>query len=393
MEKKNDFPFQRIVFGGGEGGGKSTALLEILELLIKIGYTPLLMPEIATQLFNMQIDFRSGSISLVEFQDSVVETTLALEKQLVKNAKRMYRNGKKPIVIYDRGLADSQIFISKDDYDQLLDKYNLTHDQVLTRYDAVFHMVTAADGAEEFYQSHGSRHQTPQQARDNDRALRKVWMGNQHFRLIPNPKTGWEGKLAHLKREILSFLGEPVPLERERKFLIPLSDLKKLKETESCHVLGIEQKYLLQDIAGEGFSKPRLRKLISLANDKETDLAYFLTKKRDTDNPEVRIEHSERLLKESYYAFEQLQVKDSKTIRKNRHFTLDHGKYFEIDHFLSLKLPEHENLPGIETALLEIELVDSETEEIRAPHWISRWVEVTDDPRYKNESLALSKNF
>ena len=51
------------------------------------------------------------------------------------------------------------------------------------RYNAVFHMVTAADGASAFYtlENNQARTETPEQAVDLDRRTQKCWLGHPHM--------------------------------------------------------------------------------------------------------------------------------------------------------------------------------------------------------------------
>lgn len=51
------------------------------------------------------------------------------------------------------------------------------------RYNAVFHMVTAADGASAFYslENNQARTETPEQAIDLDKRTQKCWLGHAHM--------------------------------------------------------------------------------------------------------------------------------------------------------------------------------------------------------------------
>ena len=56
------------------------------------------------------------------------------------------------MILIDRGLLDGSAFVSKDQWQCLMDDLGLTVPQIRdNRYDAVIHLVSAADGAEEFY--------------------------------------------------------------------------------------------------------------------------------------------------------------------------------------------------------------------------------------------------
>jgi hypothetical protein len=56
------------------------------------------------------------------------------------------------VILCDRGLMDGQAYVSDDAWHTVLDEVGTSPMQLRDkRYDAVIHMVTAADGAEEFY--------------------------------------------------------------------------------------------------------------------------------------------------------------------------------------------------------------------------------------------------
>jgi hypothetical protein len=65
----------------------------------------------------------------------------------------MARNeGAPAVVLCDRGLMDGSAYISEDAWQTVLDESGWTTvDLRDKRYDAVIHMVTAAEGAEKFY--------------------------------------------------------------------------------------------------------------------------------------------------------------------------------------------------------------------------------------------------
>ena len=97
-------------------------------------------------------------------------------------------------------------------------------------YDAVFHLVTAAKGAQEFYTlaNNQARTETAEQAAAMDDKLIAAWTGHPHLRIIDN-STDFEAKMKRLIAEIAAFLGEPEPYEIERKFLIEYPDIQWLE--------------------------------------------------------------------------------------------------------------------------------------------------------------------
>jgi hypothetical protein len=79
-----------------------------------------------------------------------MRTQLALEDIYVSYALQTL---KKPTVVFcDRGLMDGKAYCSVSIWQGVLDEIEKTEMQLREkRYDAVIHMVTAANGAEQYY--------------------------------------------------------------------------------------------------------------------------------------------------------------------------------------------------------------------------------------------------
>ena len=75
-----------------------------------------------------------------------MKTQMALEDTFVDIA----HNERKPAVILcDRGLMDGPAYIPNEIWQTVLDQYNWSHVSLRDkRYDAIIHLVTAAEGAE-----------------------------------------------------------------------------------------------------------------------------------------------------------------------------------------------------------------------------------------------------
>lgn len=82
------------------------------------------------------------------------------------------------------------------------------------RYDAVLHLVTAADGAEENYtlQNNATRTETVEQAVAVDCAIREAWLGSPAHRIVGNRGPGgFEGKMDLCVSSLSRQLGLPLP--------------------------------------------------------------------------------------------------------------------------------------------------------------------------------------
>jgi hypothetical protein len=89
--------------------------------------------------------------------------------------------GSPVVVLIDRGLLDGSAYISKENWQALLDDMGVNIVMLRdNRYDGVMHMVTAADGAEKFYASlnNEARYESVAEAVEKDKRLREAYMGH-----------------------------------------------------------------------------------------------------------------------------------------------------------------------------------------------------------------------
>lgn len=152
----------------------------------------------------------------------------------------------KAVLLFDRGLLDSRAYVTEDEFAKYAGIHNLNEDVIRSSYDAVFHLVTSADGAEEYYGKETNifrREESLEKAREVDTDVMAVWTGTPHLRIIDN-STDFDTKLNRLLKEVVAFLGIPKPLEIERKFLIEYPDIEFLNSIKTCRRIPITQAYL-----------------------------------------------------------------------------------------------------------------------------------------------------
>ena len=89
------------------------------------------------------------------------------------------------------------------------------------RYDAVVHMVTAAEGAEEFYNySNSARFETVEQARERDYKLRDAYLGHHRYMIVDNESKSFEDKISKAINLISSSVGLPTDISIFKKYLV-----------------------------------------------------------------------------------------------------------------------------------------------------------------------------
>lgn len=355
----------KIVITGGPCGGKSTAMSWIQEYFTKIGYTVLFVPETATELITGGVTpWNCGSNT--NFQKCIAK--LQLEKEAVFERAAHTMHSEKVLIVCDRGFMDNKAYMCDAEFALVLEDIHCNEVELRDNYDAVFHLVTAAKGAEKFYTTANNfaRTETVEQAATMDDKLISAWTGHPHFRVIDN-STDFENKMRRLIKEIVTFLGEPEPYEIERKFLIKYPNIKWLENNPNCQKVEIIQTYLTSFNGDE----IRVRQRGSNGN-----YVYFKTiKKQVTDLKRVEIES--KISCEEYLTLLMEADTSKHQIRKNRYCLTYNNQYFEIDVYPFWQ----------DKAIVEIELSE-ENADIDFPAEIKVIKEVTGDESYKNATLA-----
>lgn len=362
---KRKMEMTKIVITGGPCAGKTTAMSWIQSNFTKLGYTVLFVPETATELITGGVaPWTCGSN--VEYQKCQMKLQLEKEKIFAQGAASM--PAEKILIVCDRGALDNKAYMTGLEFSCVLEALGCSEVELRDQYDAVFHLVTAAKGAEKFYTTanNAARTETVEQAAALDDKLIAAWTGHPHLRIIDNA-TDFEDKLKRLIAEISAFLGEPEPYEIERKFLIEYPDVPALEKLPNCQRVEIIQTYLTAPEGEE--SRVRQRGI-------DGSYIYFQTTKKKVTGLK-RVEVERRLSKDEYLRLLMDADPSCRPIRKTRYCLTFDNQYFEIDVYPFWK----------DKAIMEIELA-SENAEIRFPAQIRVIKEVTHDDAYKNASLA-----
>ena len=355
----------KLVLTGGPCAGKTTAMSWIQSNFEKQGYKVMFIPETATELITGGLAPWDLSTAY-DYQKMVFKDQITKEDIYMECAKKMGYD--KILIVCDRGLMDNKAYMNEEEYQRVLRDFNISKSKIMDRYDAVFHLVTAAKGAEEYYNlDNEARTETVEQAVAIDDKTINAWTGHPHFRIIDN-STDFDEKMRRLMKEISNVLGEPEPLEIERKFLIEKPNLEFLESLDSCEKVDIVQTYLRSSNPNEEV-RVRQRGI-------NGSYTYTKTRKIKIDGLK-RVELEERITPEEYVQELQNADPNMKTIVKTRYCLSYNNQYYEIDIF-----PEMEN-----EAIMEIELA-SEDQKVTIPEFIEVLDDVTDKEEYKNASIA-----
>ncbi len=362
--------FHKIVITGGPCGGKTTGLSYIEQGLTQYGYKVVLLNESATELINSGLNYKSFENNYL-FEKNIIN--LQLEKERVYEEGCRNLPNEKVLLICDRGIMDCKSYTSQEDFDRILRDLNTSEVELRDQYDAVFHLVTAAKGAEEYYTiaNNIARRETVEEAIEADNRTMNCWVGHPHFRAIDN-STSFDLKLKRLLREITTYLGAPEPFEIERKYLIKKPSLEFLETLPNCKKIEIVQTYLISNNKTE---EVRVRQ-----RGYEGDYIYTKTVKKKISAIK-RLETESRISEREYLMA--LGKADTKLhqITKTRYCIMHNNHYFEIDIYPFSN----------DYAICEIEL-SSEEERFDLPDYIKVIKEVTGDNTYTNKMLAKTRS-
>jgi predicted ATPase len=222
-ESSKTKPVYKIVLTGGPCAGKTTALDRLSAFLRERGFRVFTVPEAATMLFSNGVFFSDLATveSQINFQGNLMGVQIHLEDTFSSLASK---TGETCVVICDRGACDGKAYMSTEGWSSVLTARGLDSDVPLRegRYNAVFHLVTAANGAEKFYTlaNNGTRTESAAQARDVDVKTQEAWMGHpQHF-VFDNENVNFEGKLCLVVDTMAKIVGLPLVKRTATKFML-----------------------------------------------------------------------------------------------------------------------------------------------------------------------------
>lgn len=362
------YKHMKVAVTGGPCAGKTTAMQKIVEEFTEKGYKVFVVSETATELINGGAKpFGDNPIDILEFQRYVLEMQLNKEKLFEKIAENTQQD---TIILCDRGIMDNRAYINNKQFRQLLKEFELNEMEIMSSYDLVLHLVTAADGAEEYYTTanNTARTETPEQARALDKKTLNSWIGHENLSIITN-NGNFDDKLHSVIRAIYETLDVPYPIQTQYKYIVEEVDREKLAE---CLPVKLELEQFFTN--GNDKENTMVRKTT-----KDGDSTYSSTTKRDTANASERITTSRRITDRDYN--ELLNQTEDKPIRKYRYCFTYNKQYYRLDLF-----EEPEGLMILETGLT------NENSIVDIPDFIKVKKEITEDLEYRNANIYRKIN-
>ena len=360
---------KKIVLTGGPCAGKTTALVRVVDHFSSLGFKVFTVPEVPTLYSLGGWNYLTPNHQLYyEGERAILDTQLSLEN----NFQRMAEVCTKPVLIVcDRGTMDISAYMTPEMWADITALAGTNSSELRERYDAVLHLVSAADGAEQYYTTatNSTRYEKADEeglriARELDKKVIRAWTGHPHLRVINN-HDDFEKKMNRVIREISHVLGLPQPVTEERKYIVEVTG--QLPETIDSD---ITQTYLV----GDPGTEIRLRRR-SWSSGKVVNVHN--TKKYTAPGEQIE---TDRLVENALYE-SLLQQADPyrQTIHKCRQSFIWRGQYFELDTY-------HGSLEGL--VILETKGI-ADAEDVNFPPFIRVKKEITHDQNYTNYNLAL----
>ncbi len=357
---------KRIVLTGGPCAGKTTALIKVIEHFNSLGYQVFTIPEVPTMFSQAGMNYLTPNKALFyEGEKATLEVQLALEDKFMRMAETCEQPA---IIVCDRGTMDISAYMKPEMWQDITqavgtDTQRLRDD----RYDAVLHLVSAADGAERYYTTANNRERTEglELARMLDKKIINAWTGHPRLRVINNDDD-FDRKINRVVKEISNVLGLPQPIENERKYIVEITGaMADYTETD------ITQTYL----ASEPGNEVRLRKREWKGN----RVNVHTTTKRISPTEEIVVER--QVSNNLYESLLQQADPYRQTIHKNRKSFIYQGQFFELDTYLK----PVDNLVILETKGI------ARHEDIKFPPFLKVAKDITGDTKYYNYTLAVKR--
>jgi len=127
----------------------------------------------------------------VKFQINIMKMQMALEDTFLEAALSCKQQ---VVILCDRGVMDGMAYSDSNVWQALLDETGWSTIQLRDRrYESILHLVTAADGAVQFYtaENNEARYETVDEAKDLDKKLINAWTGHPQLSIVENLQGGF----------------------------------------------------------------------------------------------------------------------------------------------------------------------------------------------------------
>ncbi|MEI8224127.1 MAG: AAA family ATPase [bacterium] len=337
-EFNSDQPVDKIFFDGGICSGKTTGIEMVKARLIERGIIPLVVPEMATIVKASGLhpkDFED-----VDYQLLIFKLQAQYEDQYMVLARKLQAKFKKRVVlICDRAKLSGSAYMNSDNQQvdfqkKVLEPLGLSLEQIRSEYKGGVFLTTAADGAEEYftYENNNQRDESKELARILNTRSFQAWFGVEELRSVKNRDEDnnpilFDDKMQIATQYVFDMLGEPFPIQHERKFL--LNSFDEVRMSDPFEKVTITQTYLVTGGTTEEWVRER-----------EWMGTYSYSWAEKTPHASGGRVKILRTLSEAEYGDMIATRKDSQhvTLVKDRYCFSSNGHYYKVDVFRNLNV-------------------------------------------------------
>ncbi|XP_050322787.1 TRPL translocation defect protein 14 isoform X3 [Bactrocera neohumeralis] len=381
----------KVVLTGGPCGGKTTGQSRLCTFFENLGWKVFRVPETATVLLSGGVKFSDlTDKEAFKFQENLIRTMIQIENTYFELGQSSLRDC---LIICDRGVMDASAYISKEKWEKMMSANNWNPIELRdNRYHQILHLVSAANGAEDFYtteilkkpsQDHACRSEGVDMARDLDYKSAAAWVGHPYFDVIDN-STNFETKMNRLIEAVCQKVGIDIgdrllATSRKLKFLVATlpadSEFPPFQDFDVVH-------HYLQSSGPK--VQARLRK-----RGQKNHWSYIHTIRRPNVHGQSRIEVKTQLTHRDYMNLLAQRDDAHFTIYKRRRCFLINNQYFQLDIY---REPSHPRCKG----LILLETYSSHSGDALKnymPKFLNIVKEVTGDPAYSMFNLSLREDW
>lgn len=221
---------EKIVLTGGPCSGKTTGIAHVVARLASCGVRPYIVPETAT--ISYLSTGRPDPADFWRYQSHLIRLQIDVEDHFERIAEmNAKRDGKRPILVCDRGILDCKAFCPPDMWGLACEEAGVNESQILAaRYSGVVHLVTSAESAPWAYTlaNNAARTESAEEAVESDRRLRTAWMGHPNGLKVVRGDADFEKKIEEAANAVAGIAGLPTGGGARKKYKVAAGAIKEI---------------------------------------------------------------------------------------------------------------------------------------------------------------------
>lgn len=173
----------KIVLTGGPCAGKTKVIEALPKRLEEMGYYVIVVPETASEFIRSKMKPRRTRKDNLLFQELLLNTQLTKEKTAEKYAESI-KSEQDVVILYDRAIIDNRAYLSQEDYDDLLRKYNINEIELMDKYDLVINLISTATAKKDSYELNDVRKESIEESSYRDKLTSLAWSIHRNLKVV-----------------------------------------------------------------------------------------------------------------------------------------------------------------------------------------------------------------